>query len=187
MRTCVKWALFLMASVAVASTSDLKTSIRGRDLFSEKTLTVAPAPKGMVVVFLSARCPCSNSHVAIIKELAQEFKSFAFVAVHSNTDEELTQTRDYFKQAAFSFPVIQDDQAKLADQYKASKTPHVFVFSPQGKILYKGGVTSSAQAQNADQNFLREALRDLQNDKPVRVAESRTLGCAINRGKKNVW
>ncbi|KYG61653.1 hypothetical protein AZI86_18315 [Bdellovibrio bacteriovorus] len=162
-------------------------TIKGADVFSGKVLEVTPKEQGTVVVFLSAVCPCSNSHVEELKNLSKEFPQFSFVAVHSNTDEDAKTTQEYFKKVAISFPVIQDGEAKIADEFKALKTPHAFVLSRDGKMLYQGGVSSSRDITKADRKFLREALTDLKENRSVQTPEGRTLGCTISRGEKNVW
>lgn len=138
-------------------------------------------------MFLSAKCPCSISHEETLKDLAQEFKDFAFVGVHSNVDEDPEMAQKHFAEAKLPFKVIEDSQAKLANLYKANKTPHAFVVSPKGEILYRGGVTDSKNAGMARTYFLKEALTDIQNGRAVRRSEGRTLGCTISRGEKFVW
>ncbi|MBC7466328.1 MAG: redoxin domain-containing protein [Bdellovibrio sp.] len=137
--------------------------------------------KGTVIVFMSAKCPCSNSHMPVVKKLSEQHNDFQFVVVHSNSDEPIKESSDYFKKANLPFTVIQDDEAKIADQFKAFKTPHAFVISPKGKILYQGGVTDSSNAEASSKNFLAEALNQISENKPVLVAEGRTLGCVILR------
>ena len=161
--------------------------IQGKDLLSGQELAIKTGTKGTVVIFMSAECPCSDSHKAIVKKLSENFKNFTFVAVHSNTNESLESSKKYFEMAKFPFPVLQDDHSKLADALKAFKTPHAFLISPDGKILYQGGVTNSNSGPNADQQFLQDALNDVQAGKEVRVAHGRTLGCVISRGEQNVW
>ena len=140
-----------------------------------------------MAVFLSARCPCSNSHVEELKKLSREYPDFNFVAIHSNTDEDSTLSIPYFKEQNFSFPVIEDKNTMLADQFKAFKTPHAFVINAKGDFLYQGGVSNSADCQKADRFLLREALVDIHQNKKVRTPEGRTLGCVIVRKEKNVF
>jgi len=134
-----------------------------------------------VVVFMSAKCPCSNSHIPELKNLVSRYKNFEFIGVHSNVNEPPDLTKKYFVEADLPFAVIQDNEAQIADQLKAYKTPHAFVLNPEGKILYQGGVTNSVNAQYAEKHFLKDALEDISQDKPVRLANGRTLGCIIMR------
>jgi peroxiredoxin len=144
--------------------------------------------KATVVVFMSAKCPCSNSHLSVVKDLAKKYSEFQFVAVHSNSDESPEMAKKYFTAAQLPFDVIQDSKMQLADGFKALKTPHVFVVNPQGEILYQGGVTNSASAGSADKNFLAEALEDIHQGREVKTKNGRTLGCIIMReGEHNTW
>ncbi|MGZ5280075.1 MAG: redoxin domain-containing protein [Pseudobdellovibrionaceae bacterium] len=162
-------------------------SVQGEDLLTGQKVETLPKGRGLVVTFLSARCPCSNSHVPLLKKLSQEFPEFQFLAIHSNADEPKEEAQKYFREAHLTFPVLRDEKTKLANQFKASKTPHTFVYNSNGDLLYKGGVTSSADAPSAAQQYLREALTDIQAGNKVRTAEARCLGCAISRGENHVW
>lgn len=159
-------------------------SISGNELKTKTPTTVsAEGKKGLVVVFLSAKCPCSDSHIAELKDLYNQYKNFNFVAIHSNTDENTELTESYFAEATLPFKVIQDDGAKLADELKAFKTPHAYVFLPNGETAYQGGMSNSKDCKRSDRKYLREALSDLDQGKKVATPEGRTLGCSIARKK----
>lgn len=166
--------------------------LKGEDLLSGKPIELMQKEsgnKGTVVVFLSAKCPCSNAHNSILKSLSEKHPSFRFLAVHSNADEDIEFSKKYFKEAALPFPVVQDPDAVWANHFRAHKTPHVFVVGNEGQLLYKGGVTSSESARPTDRQYLAEALEDIQNNQPVRTKEGRALGCVIARknDNKNIW
>jgi hypothetical protein len=161
-------------------------SLQGTDLLTGQAVEVKPGPKGMVVVFLSAKCPCSNNHVSLIKNLALEFSAVPFVAIHSNADEDGDTSRDYFESVSLGFPIIQDSNGQIADQFSAKKTPHAFLVSAEGHTLYRGGVTESKNPTKGSRNILREALEDLVAGNKIRTASARTLGCSIVRGRKIV-
>lgn len=181
--------LFSLVVWGFSSYSAVNLSIvDGSDVMDKSAIhQTAEGKKGIVVVFLSAKCPCSDSHIAEMKSLHKDFPEFAFVAVNSNVDETNELAQDYFKRSALEFPVIKDKNLELADRYKAFKTPHAFVMNNDGKVLYQGGVSSSRQFAMADRKYLRDALTNIQDGKPVAMDEGRTLGCVISRGEKNVW
>jgi hypothetical protein len=157
-------------------------ALQGRNLLTGETSDIKPGSKGTVTVFMSARCPCSHSHVNVIKKIAEDYgKDFQFVAVHSNSDEKAEDAAGYFRNAGLPFPVIQDNKDELANQLKANRTPFAVVQSAGGKILFKGGVTDSSDAGSAKKQYLRDALADAEAGRPVRVSEARSLGCVIQR------
>lgn len=170
------------------SAYSLPTSLQGKNVIDLKEQTVElNDKKALVVVFLSALCPCSNSHTKEIVSLVNDYPDFAFVAVHSNSDETKSQTVEYFTKVNLGIPVLHDENGKIADQFKALKTPHAFVVLKDGTTAYQGGVSNSQLFENANRKYLREALADLKADKKVATTTGRTLGCAIVRGEKHVW
>ena len=173
--------LFILSLLSFV-TFRLEASVGGQDLFSDKKLEVTSGKLGTVVIFLSAKCPCSNSHLGIVKNLAAEFKEYNFVAVHANSDETADQARGYFKNADLGIPVIEDSRSILANEYKANRTPDAFLIAANGKILFAGGVTNSHEGGSAEKQYLRDALLDARAGREVKVAKARTLGCAISRG-----
>jgi AhpC/TSA family len=169
-------------------------NMTGLDLVTGKPLTVS-FKTITILVFLSARCPCSHSHMGELQKLSKGFPQFQFVGIHSNWDEPPAQAKVYFKGNPIGFPVIQDENMMWADKYRAAKTPHTFVVKSEfiegeikSSVLYKGGVSNSALFDQAERKYLREVLTDLSQNKPPRIQEGRTLGCLISRGgKENVF
>lgn len=176
--------LFSLSSMAAPETK----FIAGEDLLTGENVSInSERKKGLVAVFFSAKCPCSHSHNTELRELAETYKDFNFVAIHSNIDEGKELTKPYFEKAHFPFPVIEDKEGNIAEQLQAYKTPHAFVFSTTGETLYEGGVSNSKNCDKATRKYLREALADIQADQKVKTPEGRTLGCVISRKKQNVF
>jgi peroxiredoxin len=122
----------LLAKASVPKTFSGESLINSSPLH----LDLASIHEGLVVVFMSAKCPCSNSHVAILKKLSQKYQNFKFIGIHSNSDESKESAQKYFKSAGLRFDIIQDQKNRLANELQAYKTPHAFVISPSGEILY---------------------------------------------------
>ena len=186
MKTWTQLALlgsFLFIALAQASVAPLSL-IEGQDLVHSRTIRQdlkLNEKAATAVVFLSARCPCSNSHEATLDALSKKFPHIAFLGVHSNTDEPLKETLAHFKESPIQFPVVQDPDAKVAQAFGAFKTPHVYLIASNGEILYQGGVDDSHYSPSASQHYLEDALVALQNGKKPNPAQTRTLGCIIKR------
>ena len=133
----------LFLGIAQIAHGAASPQVAGPNIISGKSETVKGGPKGLVVVFLSAKCPCSKSHTPELVQLAKEFKDFNFVAVHSNMDEKPELARDYFSELKLPFSVIQDYDARIADGFKALKTPHVFILDPSETVVFQGGMSDS--------------------------------------------
>ncbi len=175
--------VFTVTLASLASVSRAEHAFEGFDLKQGKEVSILrddPGKKGTVFIFMSAKCPCSMSHAIEIKKLAAEYSDFRFIGINSNADETNDTAKNYF--AAFPFTVLKDSKSKIADELKALKTPHAFIFTPDGKQAFQGGVSNSATFARADRKFLREALIDLQSGAAVRTTRTRALGCAVDRG-----
>ena len=187
MNIAVVFLFLLTVQQAFAADSTLGSSlgkIAGHDLLSglEKSVSLTESGKvGTVVVFLSAKCPCSASHEVLLKDLAAKNPEVQFVAIHSNSDEPDDMTVEHFKPVALPFPLIRDEKSKYANEMKAFKTPHAFLFNSSGEKIYEGGVTDTHIASNAKHQYLADAIAALRSFKKPDVAYGRTLGCVILR------
>lgn len=155
----------------------------GSDLYQNKEIHFPKKDaKASVVVFLSAKCPCSASHEKTISELAEKYSKngFEFIGVHSNQNESVEVAKSHFKESGITFPIIEDHGSKISNQLKALKTPHVYIIE-KDKIVYEGGVDDSADAAEAKIPYLANALKELSENKPITVSKTRALGCQIKR------
>lgn len=168
----------LFASCASTPTKEL-THLEGKTHFEENINIPLNKSKATVVVFLSATCPCSNSHVELLSKMNKKYKDVQFLGVHSNSNEKLKTAQKYFKSKKTSFPILWDKETTLAKKLGAVKTPHAYILNRDGKVIYQGGVTSSSNAKIAKENFLELALNDIENGNEPSIKERKTLGCYI--------
>jgi hypothetical protein len=179
----MKTIFALVVGMLLASGAASAAEWSGRELMTGREIRI-PSSSGRtaVVVFLSARCPCSQSHEGELKRIYQQYSAagFEFVGVHSNQDETASEAKKHFREVALPFPVIEDRGAKLADAFRALKTPHVFIVKG-GEVVFQGGVDDSADAAKAKKKFLVEALEALKAGKTPETTRARALGCAIKR------
>jgi len=131
------------------------------------------AKKATVIVFMSHDCPCSLSHEKELVKLYQTYSNqgFQFVGVFSNLP------KDY----NLPFPMVEDTNSKIADDYAALKTPHVFVVDQKGNNLYRGAVSNSTKLESASKFYLASALEQIAAGKNPSPKETRSLGCPIDR------
>lgn len=172
--------LFFVVLLHVSVAHSISSPLAGVDLRNMQKVTVDLNQKTNVLIFLSARCPCSESHEDLIKEVSNKFKEFNFVGIHSNSDEPVSEAHPHFKEKNFPFPVISDPESILANSLKALKTPHMFILNST-TIVYSGGVTDSSHAPNAKINYLQDTLLKIQKNQEFDKKITRTLGCTIAR------
>ena len=106
-----------------------------------------------VAIFLSKDCPCSKGNLDYINELSKEFPEFQFIGIHSKKNTSNDEIKSYLKDKPLHFDIYNDSDLKIADLFKALKTPHAFILNPQGEIVYNGGITNSTFPKNAKEFF----------------------------------
>ncbi len=78
---------------------------------------------------------------------------------------------------------MRDQDGRVGHLYGAKATPHMFVISADGTLVYAGAIDSIPSADPADiaraTNYVRAALDALKAGKPVAVATSRAYGCSV--------
>src|SRR5688572_252129 len=79
--------------------------------------------------------------------------------------------------------VLMDDDGRIGQAYGARTTPHMFIISPEGKLVYAGAIDSKATARKDDvkgaTNYVSVALNEALAGKPVTKASSEPYGCSI--------
>ena len=136
--------------------------------------------RAVVVLFLSTVCPYASYFAEHIRELDREYqtKSVWFVGVNSNQFETAEETIEHARSHGYRFPFIRDGYARIADLFGASRTPEAFLLDAEGKLRYHGWVRSKLLSSD-----LQRALDAVLAGKPVRLAETKSFGCAIDRFK----
>jgi peroxiredoxin len=88
--------------------------------------------------------------------------------------------------------LLLDESGKVGHAYGALKTPHVFVINPKGVLIYRGGLDNApvgvvdkdrprlpGTSENALEPYVQNALQDLAQAKPVRLADTPPYGCTV--------
>jgi hypothetical protein len=78
---------------------------------------------------------------------------------------------------------FRDPDGTVGHLYGAKTTPHMFVVTAAGTLVYDGAIDSIPSADQADipkaENYVSEALAAVKAGQPVSVATSRPYGCAV--------
>ena len=79
--------------------------------------------------------------------------------------------------------VILDESGDIGRLYGAKTTPHMFVITPEGELVYDGAIDSIPSARVEDipkaDNYVTAALDDLAAGKVVTTPTSKPYGCAV--------
>ena len=65
----------------------------------------------------------------------------------------------------------------------AKTTPHIFIISPKGELVYNGAIDNRPTTDLADvngaKNYVSIALEEATSGKPVSIPTSRPYGCSV--------
>lgn len=79
--------------------------------------------------------------------------------------------------------VLLDEPGKVGKLYDAKTTPHMFVVNPEGTLIYMGAIDDKPTADKADvpgaKNFVRAALTEAMEGKPVSQPSTKPYGCSV--------
>ena len=82
-----------------------------------------------------------------------------------------------------SSALLLDADGTMGRAYDAKTTPHMFVISPEGKVVYAGAIDSNDSANPATikgaTNYVADALDASLAGKDVKVASTRAYGCSV--------
>ena len=179
---------FLLAGeLEIGSTMPLKdlelADISGKNI----TLANAKGDAGTLVVFSCNTCPWvirwEDRYVSLANTYAQ--KGIGMIAVNSNaarfgSEDSLEEMLEHAKNNGYNFPYAQDPESELASAFGATKTPHIYLFNGDDKLVYRGAIDDNAKnAKKVDVPFLANAIDALLAGTPVNPQTTKALGCSI--------
>lgn len=94
------------------------------------------------------------------------------------------QENDYLRRMnAAPTAALLDPTGDLGHLYSAKTTPHMFIISPDGVLIYDGAIDDKPTPDPADitssRNYVSLALNEAMSGKPVSTPTSRPYGCSV--------
>jgi peroxiredoxin len=150
----------------------------------------SPALKGkraIGVVFWCNHCPYVVAWEDRMIEIQKDYahRGVAFVAICAN--DPVSYPQDSFEnmakraqERAYPFPYLHDATQQTARSYGAQRTPEVFLFDAELKLVYHGAIDDNHSDRAAvRQRFVRDALDAVLAGGAPAVQESHPVGCTI--------
>ena len=187
------WALSLASpALAAATVGQAAPDFSATDTTGKTRKLSDYKGKLVVLEWTNPGCPFVQKHYnGNMQGLQKEFAAKGVVWLAINSTE--TSHGDYLapaklagwlgeKQAAPT-ALLMDESGKIGQLYGAKTTPHMYIVSPQGRLIYAGGIDSIASAREDDiktaTNYVRQGLSEALGGKTLSVASSRAYGCSI--------
>ncbi len=171
-----------------------KADVKMKEVMSGKEITLAQAKKenGLLVIFSCNTCPYVIKHQNIMIEEGKhaETSKIGCIVVNSNEgkrdgDDSYDAMKKYAKEQGYTMPYTVDKNSELADAFGATRTPEVYLFDKNLKLVYHGAYTDDSDPVNATKFFLKDAMNELKDGKVITVTSAKSVGCTIKRAAKN--
>jgi hypothetical protein len=172
--------LALLACTPAQAPRSLPEEFLGTDGVSHPL--VDPKASFTVVEFFSAHCPCQAKHDERLRALAASYRNqaVAVIAVDSEADASASRDRVEAARRRYPYPILVDPDGRAARAMKAEYATYSLLLDSTGQVLYRGGIDSDQIHLRDDATaFLRNAIDDALEGRPVRLREANTLGCSL--------
>jgi len=181
------------AAVAAPVIGEPAPPFTGTDVYGKSVSLSDYAGKTAVLEWTNDQCPYVRKHYSSGNmqktQEAAAADGVVWVTVISSAegkqgyvtpDRAKTLTRE---RGAKPSDVILDSSGVIGRTYAAQTTPHMFVISDDGRLVYAGAIDDKATADPADipaaRNLVLAALEDVKAGRPVQAPESEPYGCSI--------
>ncbi len=188
----ITFVLSVLPSLAIANDfQEVLDSSRLTNNYGKEVALRELSDKPIVVLaFLGTECPLAKLYGPRLNDIQQEFadRGVAIIGISSNKQDSLTELTAFVNRHQISYPILKDVGNRLADAFKATRTPEVFVLDSERKLRYHGRIDDQYGVGYARETTIRSdltvAIEELLAGKPVSTPETKAIGCIIGRVKE---
>lgn len=190
-------AIFAISLVSFSPANELpigadmpKPDVKMKDISGkEVSLKDAAGKNGLMVMFSCNTCPWvikNQSRTNEISKYALDNK-IGVILINSNEaqrsgDDSFEAMKTYAGNQGYGWYYTVDKNSELADAFGAKRTPEVYLFNKDGKLVYHGAIDDNPNdASGVKRKHLKEAIDETVKNKDVSVKTSRSQGCSIKR------
>lgn len=124
-----------------------------------------------------------------MKRLEEQFraKGVVWLAVNSgapgNQGAGLERNAKAKKEYGIDYPILIDESGSVGRSFGAKTTPHMFIISKDGKVVYGGAIDDDPRGSKSERvNHFAIALAAQVNGQPIAQATTDPYGCSVKYG-----
>lgn len=141
----------------------------------------------VAVIFTCNHCPYVLAWEDRMINIGNEFKdrNVVFLLICSNDAEKypadsFEKMKERTELKNYPFPYLHDESQKVASEFGAQRTPEIFLFDSEQKLVYHGAIDDNYEKPDSVQNhYLKNAIKNILSGEPVTVSETPPIGCTI--------
>jgi len=142
--------------------------------------------EALVLVQSCNHCPYVQAWEDRLSAIARDYegRGVRVVAVNSNDAENYPEDSFEEMQAratarGFAFDYLYDEPQAVARELGAERTPEVFVYDRDRRLVYHGAIDDSRDETAVSQQYLRDALDAVLGGEEPAVSETPAVGCTV--------
>jgi peroxiredoxin len=142
--------------------------------------------EALVLIQSCNHCPYVQGWEGRMKAVQADYgdRSVKLVAINSN--DFLRYPQDSFEEMvrraqkhAFNFDYLWDKEQSLARQLNPERTPEVFLFDRDRKLVYHGAIDDHRDEHAVEEHYLRDALEAVLDGREPSVTHTSPVGCSV--------
>lgn len=159
--------------------------ISGRNL----SLNEVKGDNGLLVIFSCNTCPWVikwEDRYPVVQELAT-VNDIGIILLNPNEDyrdkgDGIEDMILHAEKAGYNLPYVLDKNHRVADAFGASRTPHVYLFNAEDKLVYVGAIDDNANsAADVEEFYVEDAIEQLSAGQAITRSSTKSIGCTIKR------
>ncbi len=140
----------------------------------------------LAVVWSCNHCPYvqawEDRMIAIQRDYGD--RGFKLVAINSNDvdrypADSFGAMQERARDRGFTFDYLIDEDQSVARAYQPERTPEVFLFDRDRRLVYHGAIDDSYDEPGVQAQYLRDALDALLAGQDPPVADTPAVGCTV--------
>jgi thioredoxin-related protein len=144
---------------------------------------------GLLIMFSCNTCPVVRKYESRTVESCKKALDNKIGVILLNSNEAYREKGDsyddmknYAKKLGYGWNYVVDQNSTMADAFGATRTPEVFLFDKNGKLVYHGAIDdNSSGPDEVTRKHLSIALDELVSGKDVSTKNTKSVGCSIKR------
>jgi histidinol-phosphate/aromatic aminotransferase/cobyric acid decarboxylase-like protein/peroxiredoxin len=172
--------------------SEIKMAdISGKDV----SLKDAKGENGLLVIFSCNMCPWVIAWEDRYVSLTNEFKpqGVGIIAINSNEKQfdsvdSMEEMQKHAKELGYNFYYTMDQGSKLAREFGATRTPHIYLFDQNDKLVYRGAIDDNARKPDkVEQTYLADAIDNMLGGAPNRSCQLPKRWAAVSNSPNSPY
>jgi peroxiredoxin len=142
--------------------------------------------KPIAVIFWCNHCPYVKAWEDRIIRLGREYAGkVQFVLINANDptkypEDSFENMKKRAEEKKYPFPYLFDESQEVPRAYGAQRTPEIFLFDSEWKLVYHGAPDDNWEDESKVKNhYFKNAIESLLYGKKIEVHETQPVGCTI--------